>query len=394
MKIKKNIQYEILTPSGFKPFHGISKSNGSMGLTLQLSNGGIFRCTSDHRLKTFDGRYIFAIDSVGEILINGLIIETISNEDNNSNYFDILEVDGHEYLSSGIVSHNCEFLGSVATLVDSKYLKDLGFIEPIHILDGNRLRIFETPMDSTEMSEKGYEYLITVDPAMGTMQDYSVCQVWLIKSNTDVTQVAIYESNDIPPKMYVNKVHMLARMYHDAGIIVETMEQAGGVIIHDLQYELNYPNLIHMNEKGLGFNMAHNRKMEACVYLQVYMEKGLLKIVDARTITQMSMFGKRGNTFRALADGNDDLVTSTLSMLFYINSPYFYGNMDDEPIYKKKTVAEEFSGISEVKDEGVRRIMARINEQKEEDYQIPLIKNPNSNFTPNGNFIYSQWKGY
>ena len=233
------------------------------------------------------------------------------------------------------------------------------------------------------MADKGFEYLITVDPAMGTMQDYSVCQVWLIESNTKIRQVAVYESNDIPPKKYVEKVYMLAKLYGDAGVIVETMEQADGVIINDLHHDKNYPNLIHMNEKGLGFNMAHNRKIEACVYLQVYMEKGLINIVDQRTITQMSMFGKRGNSYRALADGNDDLITPILSLLYYVNSPYFYGNMDNEPIYKKKSVAEEFSGIEQVTDENVKNIVSTWHDRQEDVCEMPLIRSPGNNFNLN-----------
>lgn len=277
--------------------------------------------------------------------------------------------------------YDCLFLGSVSTLVDSKYLESVNCIEPISLLDGDRLRIYEYPIPDGELKERGFEYLITVDPAMGTMQDYSVCQVWLIESNTKIKQVAVYESNDVAPKKYVEKVYTLAKLYGDAGIIVETMEQAGGVIINDLHYEKNYPNLIHMNDKGLGFNMAHNRKIEACVYLQVYMEKGLIEIPDKRTIDQMSMFGKKGNSYKALADGHDDLITPILSMLFYVNSPYFYGNIDDEPIYKKKTVAEEFSGIEDVTDEGVKKIVEGWNEKQDSLYEIPLIKSP-SNFTP------------
>lgn len=284
--------------------------------------------------------------------------------------------------------YSCEFLGSVATLIDSKYLTNLGYKVPVALLDNDRLRIYEYPVLAKQMTDKGFEYLITVDPAMGTMQDYSVCQVWLIESNTKIRQVAVYESNDVPPKKYVEKIYTLAKLYNDAAVIVETMEQAGGVIISDLHYEKNYPNLIHMNEKGLGFNMAHNRKIEACVYLQVYMEKGLIEIVDNRTITQMSMFGKKGNTYKALADGNDDLITPILAMLFYVNSPYFYGNIDEEPIYKKKTVAEEFTGIEEVTDENVRKIVEGWHDREDEGSEMPFISSPTNTYQNSGNFLY------
>lgn len=390
MEYKKNTRFKILTPSGFKNFDGISKSPRQQGVTLILSNGMSFNCTNDHKIK-INGNFVSAKDSKNGKISDLIYVVNVIPNIEYCEYYDMLEVEGHEYVSSDLISHNCEFLGSVATLVDAKYLKDLGYKVPVAILDGDRLRIYEYPKNPQEMTDKGFEYLITVDPAMGTMQDYSVCQVWLVESNTKIRQVAVYESNDIPPKKYIEKIYTLAKLYNEAAVIVETMEQAGGVIIDGLHYAKNYPNLIHMNEKGLGFNMSHNRKIEACVYLQVYMEKGLIEIVDHRTITQMSMFGKKGNTYKALSDGHDDLITPILAMLYYVNSAYFYGNIDEEPIYKKKTVAEEFSGIEEVTDENVRNIVNSWHDRSENEEYAPLISSPNNPHTFNNNhFLYGQ----
>jgi hypothetical protein len=269
--------------------------------------------------------------------------------------------------------YECEFLGSVATLIDSKFLAKIQSNKPTVVLDHDRLRIYEYPMDLAAMNDKGYEYLITVDPAMGTKQDYSVSQVWLVMSNTKVKQVAVYESNDIIPKKYIDKIDILGKMYNDAGIIVETMEPAGGAIISGLHYDKNYPNLIHLNENGLGFNLSHNRKIEACVYLQVYVEKDLVNIVDERTISQLSTFGKKGNTYKALGDAHDDLVTSILSMLYYLNSPYYYGNMDDEPIYKKKSISDELDGFDDEGNEELKAIKNKFKTSDEPEDVIPTM---------------------
>lgn len=269
--------------------------------------------------------------------------------------------------------YECEFLGSVATLIDSKFLAKIQSNKPTVVLDHDRLRIYEYPMDLASMNDKGYEYLITVDPAMGTKQDYSVSQVWLVMSNTKVKQVAVYESNDIIPKKYIDKIDILGKMYNDAGIIVETMEPAGGAIISGLHYDKNYPNLIHLNENGLGFNLSHNRKIEACVYLQVYVEKDLVNIVDERTISQLSTFGKKGNTYKALGDAHDDLVTSILSMLYYLNSPYYYGNMDDEPIYKKKSISDELDGFDDEGNEELKAIKNKFKTSDEPEDIIPTM---------------------
>ena len=379
MNLKFNTEYEILTPSGFLDFDGVAQYHKQLGITLYLSNGNTFNCAKKHKIIS-EGLEILAENSLGKKVGNDLFVINIIENEEECEYYDILEVKTNLYISGDIISHNCEFQGSVATLVDTKFMKDLPQTEPIKLADNNKLRIYEYPMEESEYKEKNFEYLVTVDPAMGTKQDYTVAQVWLIESNTKIKQVAVYESNDVGPKKFIEKAYSLAKIYYDAGMIVETMEQAGGVIVSGLHYEKNYPNLIHMNEKGLGFNLSHDRKMEACVFLQVYMEKGLLNIVDQRTIMEMSTFGKRGNSYKALGDAHDDLVMATLSMLYYVNSPYYYGNMDEEPIYKKKSIANEFD-MDEFEDESMKEMMARlVEEPKDEDYHLPMILNYNRKY--------------
>jgi hypothetical protein len=259
----------------------------------------------------------------------------------------------------------CEFHGSVATLVDSNYLATLKTSDPIAVLDERRLRIYKWAMKESTMTYRGYEYFITVDPAMGTKQDYSVVQVWLIKSNTDIEQVAVYEANDIPPIELVNKILGVAKLYYNPLILIENNEQGGAVVASTLHYQHNYLNLLNMQREGLGFYMTHDKKILACSLLQCYMEKGLLVINDQRTIQQLSMFGKRGNTYKAIGDGHDDLVTSMLSVLYYINSEYYYGTIDPETIYAKKKIPFSFKDSTGVTDADGVNALEKLKEKEE-----------------------------
>jgi hypothetical protein len=81
---------------------------------------------------------------------------------------------------------------------------------------------------------------------------------------------------------------------------------------------------------------------------------------------ELSNFGKRGNSYRALGDGHDDLVTPILSLLYYVNSPYFYGNVDEEPIYKKKNLYSELLSDSN-QDEGIKEILNTWTKENEEE---------------------------
>ena len=236
--------------------------------------------------------------------------------------------------------YDCAFEGSVATLVDSVFIKELSKLyekDPIEVMDEKRLKIFQAPLPIDIIAKNNYEYVISIDPAMGTKQDYNAAHVWLIKSNVDIEQVALWHGNNVPPLEWVSKLLFLCKLYHAPYVICETNEPSGGIIASSLVNEHGYYNIINMQKEGIGFRMDHVNKIKSCTLLQVYCEKLLLKIHDSQTYKELSMFGKRANSFKALGDSHDDLVCAILSMLFYVNSKYFYGNIDDVSIYKRKS---------------------------------------------------------
>ena len=274
--------------------------------------------------------------------------------------------------------YECEFLGSSATLIDSTYIKELQRLyekEPINILDNRRLRIFHTPLDSKTMKENNFEYLITVDPAMGTKQDYSAMHVWLLRSNIDIVHCATYHSNDVPPMELTAKILFLAKLYNEALVLVETNEPAGGIIVNSLLKDHEYYNLINMQKEGVGFRMHHEAKIKSCTYLQVYCEKLLLKLHDERFYQELSTYGRKGSTYKALGDGHDDLISAVLIMLFYVNSKYFYGNISETSIYKHRSFIEN-NGPASSMDELISKAL---NELVAEDYSSegsgPIIIN-------------------
>jgi hypothetical protein len=357
--IRFNNVYEILTSNGFSDFDGIRCSSSSNGVVLKFNDGTEFKCTEDHLLKQGDS-FIEAINSLG-CDISGKIVIAVDGNSEEDYYYDILETDTHDYISSGLVSHNCTFEGSMATLVHSDHIvamKDKFEIEPLNTLDEKKLKIFAWPIDKAILKQRNYEYLITVDPAMGTQQDYSVANVWLVRSNTDVEQVACYRSNDVPPHEFVNKILALCKMYHEPYLIIETMETAGGIMIGLLTNEKHYYNIINMQKEGVGFRMHHDIKIKACTLLQVYCEKQVLILRDSTLYGEIEMFGKRGNTFKAIGENNDDCVMSTLAMLNYVNSDYFYGNVDDVSIHKKPTILK--TGDMDESDPDISAALSRM----------------------------------
>ena len=93
----------------------------------------------------------------------------------------------------------CEFLGSVNTLITSSKLKILPYDDPLTSSAG--LDIFEEPIE-------GHDYVCTVDVARGITKDYSA---FTIIDTTDIPYklVAKYRNNKIKPLLFPNIIHQV-----------------------------------------------------------------------------------------------------------------------------------------------------------------------------------------
>ena len=108
------------------------------------------------------------------------------------------------------VEFECEFLGSVNTLINPAKLKNLVYENPINRNAG--LDIHENPI-------KNHQYLITVDVARGLGNDYSAFIVVDI-TNCPYNIVAKYRNNEIKPMLFPSIIHDVAKGYNDAFLLV------------------------------------------------------------------------------------------------------------------------------------------------------------------------------
>ena len=292
---------------------------------------------------------------------------------------------------------NCKFEGSVPTLIELDTINkmiEMWAEEPKCLLDGDRLKIYRGPVSEAELKENGWQYLITMDPAMGTKQDFTACHVWLIKDNLDVEEVAVYHSNDIDPMTMVDKILCVCKMYYNPNVLIETMEPAGGAIVNTLLNVKNYYNLISMQREGFGFRMHHELKIKSCTLLQAYCNKYLLKIHDKKTYKELAVFGKKGNSYKAVTtSAHDDLVMSTISMLYFINSDYYFGNINSSmSICDGGESILNNNDISKL-DPEIREAIDRANGQNNssEFSAIKMVSYSQSNSRVNEDFISDQY---
>ena len=104
------------------------------------------------------------------------------------------------------VEFECEFLGSVNTLINPSKLKILVYEDPIQRNAG--LDVYENPIPE-------HNYLMTVDVARGLGNDYSAFIVF------DITEfpyrvVAKYRNNEIKPMLFPNIIFDVAKGYNQS----------------------------------------------------------------------------------------------------------------------------------------------------------------------------------
>ena len=102
------------------------------------------------------------------------------------------------------VEFECEFLGSVNTLISPAKLKNMVYETPIMKNAG---------LDIYENSIPEHNYLMTVDVARGLGNDYSAFIVYDI-TNFPYKVVAKYRNNEIKPMLFPNIIYDVARGYN------------------------------------------------------------------------------------------------------------------------------------------------------------------------------------
>ena len=222
----------------------------------------------------------------------------------------------------------CEFLGSINTLISAKKLKTLAYRTPKQSNAG--LDIHIPPQESNV-------YVITADVSRGTKNDYSAFIV------VDVTQmpyrvVAKYRDNEIKPLLFPAKIYEVARAYNQAFVLIE-VNDIGEQVANTMQFDLEYDNLIMASMRGrsgqvlgggfsggkaqLGVRTTKAVKKIGCSNLKQLIEDDKLLVEDLEIIKELSTFIVKGSSHEADDGCNDDLVACLFIFAWTVDQQYF-----------------------------------------------------------------------
>lgn len=258
----------------------------------------------------------------------------------------------------------CEFLGSMHTLVHPEKLKCMVYRTPEY-WNNEGLRVYQKPLPD-------HKYIIVVDTARGQGLDYHAFSV------VDVTAipyrvVATFRNNDMPPMLYPNAIYPVCRQYNNAYCLVEVNDIGGQVadILHD---ELEYDNIIYVSTQGRkgqvvnggfggkggamkGVKTSTAVKRIGCSILKSLIEDTKLIVEDFNTVDEFCSFVAKGDSFEAEDTHHDDLVMTLVLFSWLTTQAYFKsitGSDIRKDLYEEqmKVIEEEMTPFGFVDDGG------------------------------------------
>ena len=222
----------------------------------------------------------------------------------------------------------CEFLGSVDTLISPAKIKTTPYIPSIESKNG--LQMFKRP-------EKDHLYVTTVDVARGTGKDYSAFTV-LDCTKIPYEIVATYKNNEVKPHIFPSIIEQVCKGYNRAHILTE-VNDIGQQVAEILQMELEYDNVLMTTQRGragqilgamfsgrgtsMGVRMTKQIKALGTSSIKTLIESDKLIINDFQLIEEMSTFSRRGNSWMAEEGCNDDLMMCLVIFGWLTNQQYF-----------------------------------------------------------------------
>jgi hypothetical protein len=237
------------------------------------------------------------------------------------------------------VEFECEFLGSVNTLISPAKLRNLVYDEPIQRNAG--LDIYEDPQEA-------HNYLTTVDVARGMGNDYSAFIVF------DITEfpykiVAKYRNNEIKPMLFPSIIDEVTRAYNNSFVLVE-VNDIGDQVASILHFDLENENLLMCSMRGragqivgsgfsgkksqLGVRTTSAVKKLGCSNLKTLLEDDKILVSDYEIISELTTFTQKHNSFEAEEGCNDDLAMCLVIFSWLVAQEYFK-EMTDNDVRKR-----------------------------------------------------------
>jgi hypothetical protein len=214
--------------------------------------------------------------------------------------------------------YDCEFLVFDETLINAIQLANMEGREPQ--FKTGQVRWYKKP-------KEGNQYLVALDPAMGTGGDNAAIEVFELPT---FDQVAEWNHNQTPIGDQVKIIRDINNYIKECtprhngqniywSVENNTIGEAALIVIKDMGEE-NIPGLLisepmrkgHVRKFKKGFNTTHRTKISAASRFKTLVENNTMKISSKPLISELKGFVSSATSYKAKTGNTDDLVMSTL----------------------------------------------------------------------------------
>ena len=245
----------------------------------------------------------------------------------------------------------CEFLGSLNTLIAPSKLKTLVYQRPLKSSEEG-LSVYEEPIADAN-------YFLGLDVSRGKDLDYHAFSI-IRYDQMPYKVVATFRNNDMQPFLLPTLIYNFAMRYNEAQVLIE-INDIGQEIVDLLWNDLEYENIITTTVRGrkgqvmdagfskhdrqYGVRMSPKVKRVGCAILKEMVEQDKMILNDFNVVNELASFVSKRGSFEAETGHHDDLITSLLLFAWASNQDYFKDltdiNIREELLKEKIAKMEE-----------------------------------------------------
>ncbi len=247
----------------------------------------------------------------------------------------------------------CEFISSDFLLMDSMWLNN----EHERVKQTSPVNVIKDVVFFDEIRIGG-TYLVGVDPATGSGEDYSVISIFEFPS---MKQVAEWRSNTMSTnKLYSVLKNVLNYLETKNTMVYFSVENNGvgeGVIALYEADEFPPDNAEFISEDGKakrGFTTTARSKMRACVNLKQMCENGSMKLSSPVLITELKGYIRNKGAYAAQTGSTDDCISAALIVIRLLEEIATYDQSAFDKLYSGEHEAwsqEDYDGYDGGYDE-------------------------------------------
>ena len=227
----------------------------------------------------------------------------------------------------------CKFISSDHILIDYKKLQEVE-----HQIREFRPAFTIDKQPFFRRINKNYTYLVGVDPATGSGNDFGTIEVIEFPS---MHQVMEYRSNTLSsPDFYKYLRKVLKFLEHHGKEVYFSVENNGvgnGILSLYEADEFKPEKAILISDDGkdkLGMVTTDKNKMQSCLMLKEAFEKDILKLYSPLLIKELKNFKRDKGAYNKKAGSTDDLISGILITLRLLQEVSMYDERAYNLLYR------------------------------------------------------------